>query len=138
MTNRRMRVATAWLLGLPSFCILAFAAWYYFVSTGGAPNFQKHEILILTWTSAQFGLAYRAFETQDDFDSPPWLAYFFSYQIRLLPASILITTVSVLLLSLSVPKMPEYFALGISGPLAFLFGREPKLGDLLRIMDRRP
>jgi hypothetical protein len=135
MTNKSKRVATAWLLGLPSFGILASAAWCYFVTVGGAPNFQKRDILFLTWTSAQFGLSYRAFETRDDFDSPPWLAYFFSYQIRLLPASLLITTASALLLSIA--KMPEYLTLGISGPLAFLFGREPKLGDLLKILDFR-
>ena len=123
MTNKTKRVVTTWVLGLGALICLFFVA----KSPGSSEG-------LFIWIWAEFGLAYRAFETRDDFDSSPWLAYLFSYQIRLIVGCTLITGI-VGLLTLAA-KAPDW-SLCISGPLAFMFGREPNFKDLFKILELR-
>lgn len=134
MTNKTKRTITSALLGIPSFALLFIVA-KGFLFGSGIPGAPLYDIYSITLIWAQAGLAYRAFETREEFDSPPWLAYFFSYQIRLLVASIFISTV--VFLAITAAKAPAALAIGIAGPIAFLFGREPKLSDLLKILDKK-
>ena len=120
----------AWLLGLPSFGLIALGIWF---TREGKTSFGMEEIFTFTFIAAECGLSYRAFETRDDFDSSPWLAYLFSYQIRLLVATALIGGVVELIAVAA--KAPPILPVFISGPLAFIFGREPVLKDLLKIVE---
>lgn len=131
MTNKRKRLFIAGILGIPSFLFLAFLGWN--MVEDPRFSFTLYDIVVSTWVWAQFGLGYRAYETCDEFDAPPWCAYLFSYQIRILVAVIFISTVAALIVNGL--KLPSYLALGISGPLGFVFGREPVLGELLKILD---
>jgi hypothetical protein len=124
MTNKTKRVITAWVLGLATASFLLYS-----LINGTTP---AEGIFIFVW--AEFGLAYRAFETRDDFDSSPWLAYFFSYQIRIVVACTLLAGIVGLLTTAA--KAPD-LSLLISGPLAFMFGREPNLRDLFNILELR-
>lgn len=118
MKDRTKRIITAWILGIPSFGYVLLAIG--FLADGG--RIQQSDLFILTFISAECGLSYRAFETRDDFQSSPWIAYFFSYQIRLLVASVLLGATAILLAH--VFKEPLSIALCISGPLAFLFASD--------------
>jgi len=134
MTNKDQRLAASALLGLPSAALLLFVA-KRIICKEMILDFRMYDVIALTWLWAQAGLAYRAFETCDDFNSPPWGAYLFSYQIRLAPAAIFISTTAVLLITAA--KAPLLLAVGLSGPSAFVFGREPKLSDFLKILDKK-
>ena len=135
MTNKSKRLLTGYILWGLSLAIVLFITTDVF-RTFNISSYRARDILALTFAFAQAGLGYRAFETRKDFDTPPWIAYFFSYQLRLVIATIFISTVSYLVIWKM--QAPIYLALGVSGPLAFLFGREPKLHDLLKILDKAP
>lgn len=133
MSNNNKRLLVAAILGIPAVAVIFFSA-QDLIGTYPAAYDKLYDIMFATWFWAQLGLGYRAFETRDKFDSPPWVAYFFSYQIRVIVGVVLISTVAMLLVRMA--SVSNHVALGISGPLAFVFGREPKLNNLSGILEK--
>lgn len=97
------------------------------------PNFIR-DILLWSYSWALLGLTYRLFESRNS-EYSPWVAYLFSYPVRLIVSTLFITSVvAALCLSL---KLPGLIVFGLSGPLCFLFGHNPELERIFRFIENK-
>lgn len=97
------------------------------------PNFVRNTLL---WSYAWslLGLTYRLFESRNS-EYSPWVAYLFSYPIRLIVSTLFVSTV-VVALCFSL-KLPGLLVFGLSGPLCFLFGHNPELERIFRFIENK-